>query len=118
MDEIPNFPVTIDRASFTSCGVNYDTRCKTSCRIKKPGTLQVVVPTIFDQTTAADLEDAGAKIIIYANQPVRAAIRAMTDMLQELMNQGHRIQAVPLFKKWMEVDSFEEYQTAWTKLRQ
>jgi phosphoenolpyruvate phosphomutase len=41
----------------------------------------VVVPTIFDQTTAADLEAAGAKIIIYANQPVRAAIRAMRDTL-------------------------------------
>jgi phosphoenolpyruvate phosphomutase len=41
----------------------------------------VVVPTIFDQTTAAEMEQAGAKIIIYANQPVRAAIRAMTDTL-------------------------------------
>jgi phosphoenolpyruvate phosphomutase len=37
----------------------------------------VVVPTIFDQTSAADMEEAGAKIIIYANQPVRAAISAM-----------------------------------------
>ncbi len=41
----------------------------------------VVVPTIFDQTTAAEMEQAGAKIIIYANQPVRAAIRAMQDTL-------------------------------------
>jgi len=41
----------------------------------------VVVPTIFDQTTAEEMEDAGAKIIIYANQPVRAAIRAMRDAL-------------------------------------
>ncbi len=42
----------------------------------------VVVPTIFDQTTAAEMEKAGAKIIIYANQPVRAAIRAMKDVLE------------------------------------
>src|SRR5215510_4187281 len=42
----------------------------------------VVVPTIFDQTTAEEMEDAGAKIIIYANQPVRAAIRAMRDTLE------------------------------------
>jgi phosphoenolpyruvate phosphomutase len=41
----------------------------------------VVVPTIFDQTTAEEMEQAGAKIIIYANQPVRAAIRAMRDTL-------------------------------------
>jgi phosphoenolpyruvate phosphomutase len=42
----------------------------------------VVVPTIFDQTTAAELEAAGAKIIIYANQPVRAAIRGMREALE------------------------------------
>jgi phosphoenolpyruvate phosphomutase len=44
----------------------------------------VVVPTIFDQTTAAEMEEAGAKIIIYANQPVRAAIRAMRDTLETI----------------------------------
>lgn len=49
----------------------------------------VVVPTIFDQTTAAEMEEAGAKIIIYANQPVRAAIRAMRDTL-ELIKQDTR----------------------------
>jgi phosphoenolpyruvate phosphomutase len=46
----------------------------------------VVVPTIFDQTTAAELEEAGAKIIIYANQPVRAAIRSMQDALALIKN--------------------------------
>jgi phosphoenolpyruvate phosphomutase len=25
---------------------------------------------------------------------------------------------VPIFKGWMEVDSFEEYQKAWAKIRQ
>jgi phosphoenolpyruvate phosphomutase len=49
----------------------------------------VVVPTIFDQTTAAELEEAGAKIIIYANQPVRAAIRAMRETL-DLIKQDTR----------------------------
>lgn len=39
-----------------------------------------VVLIIFDQTTAAEMEEAGAKIIIYANQPVRATIRAITDI--------------------------------------
>lgn len=41
----------------------------------------VVVPTIFDQVTTAELEDAGFKIVIYANQMVRASIRAMRDTL-------------------------------------
>ena len=41
----------------------------------------VVVPTIFDGVTAAELEDSGFKIVIYANQMVRASIRAMRDAL-------------------------------------
>lgn len=42
----------------------------------------VVVPTIFDQTTAKEMEEAGVKMIIYANQPVRAAIRNMREALE------------------------------------
>ncbi len=44
----------------------------------------VVVPTIFDQTMAAEIEDAGFKIIIYANQPIRAAIKGMRETLDLL----------------------------------
>ena len=43
---------------------------------------------------------------------------SFTDLIQELIDQGHRIGAVPIFKGWMEVDSFEEYQKAWVKIRQ
>ncbi len=41
----------------------------------------VVVPTIFDGVTAAELEEAGFKIVIYANQLIRASIQAMRDAL-------------------------------------
>jgi phosphoenolpyruvate phosphomutase len=40
-----------------------------------------------------------------------------TDMIQELIDNGHSINCVPTFKGWMEVDSFEEYQQAWAKIR-
>ncbi len=43
---------------------------------------------------------------------------SVTDLLQELIDRGHTVQAVPIFKGWMEVDSFEEYQKAWAKIRQ
>ena len=43
---------------------------------------------------------------------------SFTDLVQELIDEGHRIDAVPVFKGWMEVDSFEEYQKAWAKIRQ
>jgi phosphoenolpyruvate phosphomutase len=41
-----------------------------------------------------------------------------TDMVQELIDKGHSVNCVPIFKGWMEVDSFEEYQHAWAKIRQ
>lgn len=43
---------------------------------------------------------------------------SFTDMIQELIDRGHRVHAVPIFKGWMEVDSFEEYQKAWATIRQ
>ena len=43
---------------------------------------------------------------------------SFTDMVQELIDRGHRVDAVPIFKGWMEVDSFEEYQKAWARIRQ
>jgi phosphoenolpyruvate phosphomutase len=43
---------------------------------------------------------------------------SFTDLIQEMIDRGHTVQAVPIFKGWMEVDSFEEYQKAWAKIRQ
>ncbi|MEW6245497.1 MAG: isocitrate lyase/phosphoenolpyruvate mutase family protein [Nitrospirota bacterium] len=43
---------------------------------------------------------------------------SFTDLIQELIDTGHTVNCVPIFKGWMEVDSFEEYQKAWAKLRQ
>lgn len=43
---------------------------------------------------------------------------SFTDMVQELIDLGHPVHCVPIVKGWMEVDSFEEYQQAWAKLRQ
>ena len=48
-----------------------------------------------------------------------AFIRAsFTDMIQELIDTGHEVNCVTIFKGWMEVDSFEEYQKAWATIRQ
>jgi phosphoenolpyruvate phosphomutase len=49
-----------------------------------------------------------------AGAPTRASF---TDLIQELIDTGHTVNCVPIFKGWMEVDSFEEYQQAWAKLR-
>ncbi|HET8721225.1 MAG TPA: phosphocholine cytidylyltransferase family protein, partial [Nitrospira sp.] len=42
---------------------------------------------------------------------------SFTDLIQALIDQGQRVDAVPIFKGWMEVDSFEEYQKAWAGIR-
>ncbi len=43
---------------------------------------------------------------------------SFTDIIQELIDRGHHVNCVQIFKGWMEVDSFEEYQKAWAKIRQ
>lgn len=41
---------------------------------------------------------------------------SLTDMLQELVDQGHSVACVTIYKGWMEVDTFEDYQQAWADL--
>lgn len=60
--------------------------------------------------------------VTYANKGFHEAgafsKASLTDMIQELIDQGHAVHCVPIYKGWMEVDSFEEYQKAWAKIRQ
>ncbi len=42
---------------------------------------------------------------------------SFTDLIQELIDRGQPVHGVPIYKGWMEVDSFEEYQKAWATLR-
>jgi len=43
-----------------------------------------VVPTIFKQTTAKELYQAGYRLVIFANQGIRAAVKAVREALAEL----------------------------------
>jgi len=42
---------------------------------------------------------------------------SLTDMLQELIDQQQAIHAVNIYKGWMEVDTFEDYQRAWAYIK-
>ena len=42
---------------------------------------------------------------------------SLTDMIQELIDQGHSVSAVDIYKGWMEIDTFEDYQRAWAQLK-
>jgi phosphoenolpyruvate phosphomutase len=42
---------------------------------------------------------------------------SFTDMLQELVNGGHAVSCVNIYKGWLEIDTFEDYQRAWAEIR-
>jgi phosphoenolpyruvate phosphomutase len=41
---------------------------------------------------------------------------SLTDLLQEMLSQGRPVKAVEIYKGWLEVDTFEDYRRAWSKL--
>lgn len=53
----------------------------------------VAVPTTYPSVTLEELHEAGVKIVIFANQALRAAIRAMRETLEILKKEG-RAEAV------------------------
>ena len=40
----------------------------------------------------------------------------LTDLLQEMIDQGRPVKALEIYKGWLEVDTFEDYRRAWAKL--
>ena len=38
-------------------------------------------------------------------------------MLQDLVDRGHDVSCLTIYKGWMEVDTFEDYQQAWAELK-
>jgi phosphoenolpyruvate phosphomutase len=43
---------------------------------------------------------------------------AFTDLLQDLVARGERVRCVDVYKGWLEVDTFEDYQRAWAEIKQ
>jgi phosphoenolpyruvate phosphomutase len=43
-----------------------------------------MIPTTYHRTTARELGELGASAVIYANHPIRAALRAMSDVLDQI----------------------------------
>lgn len=41
----------------------------------------------------------------------------ITDLVQELIAQGHRVNTVDVYKGWIDIDSFEDYQRAWARIK-
>ncbi len=67
------------------------------------------------------LSERGAAVVrsLLAEKRGRlAAERAsLIDLLQELVDRGHPVKAVEVYKGWMEIDGLDDYQRAWALLR-
>jgi phosphoenolpyruvate phosphomutase len=48
-----------------------------------------VVPTTYASTTAQELQDLGVKVVIYANQGMRASVKAMRTVFSDIAECGH-----------------------------
>ena len=57
---------------------------------------------------------AGARPFHEADRPERGAF---TDLLQELVERGEAVACVDVYKGWLEVDTFEDYQRAWAAIK-
>jgi len=42
---------------------------------------------------------------------------AFTDIIQEIIHRGQEVACVNIYKGWMEVDTFEDYQKAWAQVK-
>ncbi len=78
----------------------------------------------------AMFSEAGARLLRQSHHTARershtsrfheaAALQqaAFTDMLQELVNHGHHVACVDIYKGWLEIDTFEDYRRAWAKMK-
>ena len=53
--------------------------------------------------------------MVHESQSLEKA--SLTDLLQTLIDQGKTVECVPIYKGWLDVDSFEDYQKAWAEVR-
>jgi phosphoenolpyruvate phosphomutase len=42
---------------------------------------------------------------------------SLTDLLQEMIDRGHEVSCIDVYKGWMEIDTFDDYRRAWAELR-
>lgn len=49
-----------------------------------------------------------------------ASLRGATfpDLVQELIDRGHDVQAIDVFKGWLEIDTFDDYRRAWALIKE
>ena len=77
----------------------------------------------------AMLSERGARLVRETYQDLARSYRgpfheapslaqaSLPDLFQELIDRGHEVTCVDVYKGWMEIDSFEDYRRAWAEIR-
>ena len=69
------------------------------------------------ETLKAAYKEAATRPHAPFHEAPTLARASLTDMLQALVDQGHDVACVTIYKGWMEVDTFEDYQQAWADFK-
>jgi phosphoenolpyruvate phosphomutase len=76
---------------------------------------------LFSERGTAALREAYQERVAAEARPFHEADRpergAFTDLLQELVERGETVACVDVYKGWLEVDTFEDYQRAWAAIK-
>ncbi|AUX36587.1 MULTISPECIES: isocitrate lyase/phosphoenolpyruvate mutase family protein [Sorangium] len=62
------------------------------------------------------LQETRAKGSFHEAESLRSA--TFTDLLQELIDRGADVQAIDVYKGWLEIDTFEDYRRAWALIKE
>lgn len=62
------------------------------------------------------LQETGDKGGFHEAESLRNA--SFTDLLQELIDRGADVQAIDVYKGWLEIDTFEDYRRAWALIKE
>lgn len=62
------------------------------------------------------LQETRDKGRFHEAESLRAA--SLTDLLQELVDRGADVQAIDVYKGWLEIDTFEDYRRAWALIKE
>jgi len=88
---------------------------------KQEATGEFIGLSIFSPQGIAWIKEAyQAGLELLPDQPYHEAASflktSLTDLLQEMIDRGHPVKAIEVYKGWLEVDTFEDYRRAWAKL--
>jgi len=62
------------------------------------------------------LQEAAPKGGFHEAESLRGA--SFTDLVQELVDRGTEVQAIDVYKGWLEIDTFEDYRRAWALIKE